>query len=370
MKDYDIIIIGAGPAGIMAAKRISKDLSVLMLESGKDILHRKDLISGWFGHGLFSLDKIDILDSSLKNQVAVRESFRIVKKILNINPEISKIDGIPKSQYCLLPQDAGMKIATYFSETLSKKVDIIYNLEILSVVSEEDSFVVKSYNDAYKCKKCIIATGKNSFNFINNLCKTYNINSEQSYAKIGIRIEIPNLRDALKNYYKMQPKYGEKCEDIHIDSLVSEWEDSDIISAQNRNTDTKSGKINFFIKINDCTLQDAIRNIQIINVLANDKLKIERVADYMEGKSILQHLDIFNILHDIFRYMDSIIPSFIRRGLMYIPEIRFKGILPVDKNMKTEIRNLYGIGECTNKVHTTLGAMASGIIVSKTILKE
>ena len=74
---YDVIIVGAGPAGIFSALELSKktDLSILMLEKGSDIDKRKcpasrglgcincnpcQLLSGWGGAGAFSDGKLTL----------------------------------------------------------------------------------------------------------------------------------------------------------------------------------------------------------------------------------------------------------------------------------------------------------------------
>ncbi len=77
-KKYDVIIIGAGPAGIFAAMELVKnpDISVLILEKGKDIHSRKcparkhnkscincypcSIMYGWGGAGAFSDGKLTL----------------------------------------------------------------------------------------------------------------------------------------------------------------------------------------------------------------------------------------------------------------------------------------------------------------------
>jgi len=77
---YDVIIVGAGPAGIFSALELSSktDLSILMLEKGSDIDKRKcpasrglgcincnpcRLLSGWGGAGAFSDGKLTLSTS-------------------------------------------------------------------------------------------------------------------------------------------------------------------------------------------------------------------------------------------------------------------------------------------------------------------
>jgi thioredoxin reductase len=55
---------------------------------------------------------------------------------------------------------------------------------------------------------------------------------------------------------------------------------------------------------------------------------------------------------------------------MYIPEVRWNGILSVNEKMKTGVCGIYGAGECTTRASTIIGAMASGLIAAITRLGE
>ncbi|MGD1076366.1 MAG: NAD(P)/FAD-dependent oxidoreductase, partial [Thermodesulfovibrionales bacterium] len=79
MKRYDVVIVGAGPAGIFSALELieeGKGLKILLVEKGKDIDKRLcpmgrgeptcskcpecDLLSGWGGAGAFSDGKLTL----------------------------------------------------------------------------------------------------------------------------------------------------------------------------------------------------------------------------------------------------------------------------------------------------------------------
>ena len=79
MKKYDVIIVGAGPAGIFSALELvskKKNAKILIIEKGRDIDQRKcpmmikdvsckacpecALLSGWGGAGAFSDGKLNL----------------------------------------------------------------------------------------------------------------------------------------------------------------------------------------------------------------------------------------------------------------------------------------------------------------------
>ena len=76
VKAYDLIIIGAGPAGIFTALELAdKGLKILMVEKGQDIRERivtsrnknapakdkmRNVVCGWGGAGAFSDGKLTL----------------------------------------------------------------------------------------------------------------------------------------------------------------------------------------------------------------------------------------------------------------------------------------------------------------------
>ena len=77
---YDVVIVGAGPAGIFTALKLNDkrpDLKVLIVDMGRDISSRKcparktgvcahckpcAIVSGWSGAGAFSDGKLSLSD--------------------------------------------------------------------------------------------------------------------------------------------------------------------------------------------------------------------------------------------------------------------------------------------------------------------
>ena len=255
MKNYDLIIIGSGPAGVMAAKAACrKGMKVLIIEKGKNLIQRKDLISGWFGHGLFLMDRLELVDSTLDNPKMIKEAFRIVQRHLEDKPQIF---GKGESKHCFLPTGFGDKLAKYFFEKLTNAVDIVFGVEIDSIESSSSGFVVSSVRRKFKAKRCIIATGRNSFEWIEKMCCSLNLPMTKSSVKIGIRAELPLFRTG--NFSETIDQ--QICYDIRVNSFIGEWEESGILSTSAYSLPEKnSGKISFMIGA-EIDMTDAIRSV-------------------------------------------------------------------------------------------------------------
>ena len=99
---YDVIIIGAGPAGLFAAYELSKNknLKILVIEKGKKINKRKkDLLSGVGGAGLFSDGKLNLSPrhgkTNLFEFLTKNQAYGLINYINNILINF----GAPKEYY-------------------------------------------------------------------------------------------------------------------------------------------------------------------------------------------------------------------------------------------------------------------------------
>lgn len=373
MKIFDLIIIGSGPAGTAAAKvTSSKGMSVLLIERGKDLNRRRDLTCGWFGHGLYAMNRLELEDPILKNPKAIKEAFKIVQNVSLERPTVFKAKGAKEGKYCILPDGFGRELATYFFNAVSRNGTIAFNTDAEKITQDGNIFYVKTNRGTYAGSRCLIATGKNSLEWLENICIQFNIEPVKQQIRIGVRVEVPTfrMRKIISDTGDIKVECGEaNTEDARMNAFVGEWEDSSLLSAFGHcMPGKKSERTNFMVGINSD--EGGIRDVKIANVLSNDKIRPERISEYIEGKSVLEHIYTFRMLKEAFQNLEKVFPAFTSYAIMYAPEVRLRGILDVDPRMKTQVPGLYGAGECTSRVSSIIGALASGLIVGRTILKE
>lgn len=337
MKIYDVIIIGAGPAGVIAALNIPKKKSILILEKGKNLEHRRNIISGWFGSGMYISEDL---------------YFPVGKESGKIKGIFCDSINVRKSKKIIFPSNIGFLLAKYLFSSLSKNINVVFNTEVISINKNDENFTVNSSGKKFIGKKCILATGKYSAEWL----KSLNIKCLENPIKIGMRVEIPiqNCNLDIENVY-----------DIKTNLFIGGIE-TNVLSTITYNVPfQKSRKMSFLIGVETTDLENALRVAKIINVLSNDKIRIEKMSEHME-KSGLSHLDFYKEIYKILQILSKKIPLFTNYATIYSPEILFQGILEVDKFMKTNVKDLYGAGECVSGINNIIDAMISGITVSKT----
>ena len=150
MKQYDIAIIGGGPAGIMAAIAASRTSDVILLEKNPS-LGRKLLLTGGGRCNITNNKPIKQLLSFFNNKNFLKHSFY---SFTNENLfSIFDFDFVEEDDNRIFPESGRSKDVL---DGLMDKLDgvsISYNFEVKTI---SEDFVI---NDKFKADRIIIATG-------------------------------------------------------------------------------------------------------------------------------------------------------------------------------------------------------------------
>jgi len=166
IREYDVIIIGAGPAGLFTAINCKKDKRILILEKNKSP-GKKLLLSG---AGQCNITHDGPLEDFINKY---GDNGRFLKKALYTFTNKDTIKFF---------QDRGLKMITddnnkIFPETLKaddvlqvlikeckkNNVNIEYQASVEEVSHRDSYFLVKTNMDLYKSKYLVIATGGKSY---------------------------------------------------------------------------------------------------------------------------------------------------------------------------------------------------------------
>jgi len=237
-KRYDVIIIGAGPAGIFTALELikNKDISVLIIDKGKDIDERKcpmrignnrcsqclpcSLLSGWGGAGTFSDGKLNLsseIGGQLENYVKkekVTEMIQYVddiylhfgasKTIFGLN--IEEIEIIKKeaslANLKLIPTkirhlgtEKCVDILRKMYQYLRNKITIKMNTEVKRLMVEEGRVVGIETNkgEILKGDYIVASPGRVGAEWLKDQANTLKIKISNNPVDLGVRVEVPAI---------------------------------------------------------------------------------------------------------------------------------------------------------------------------------
>ena len=232
----DVLIIGAGPAGMFAANELARRRNVLIIDKGRDVdkrickmnsnlrcAHCKpcNIMCGVGGAGTFSDGTLNLnpeIGGNLMEFVNRIESWNLVNLVDTIfvkygAPEniqhynSKKIEKLKKmalscgAKFVEIKQkhigsDNSPTIIKNFKSDLEKRgVEFLLNSEVSDLIIENNCCkgVILKDGKEIKAEKILLSPGRIGSEFVNNMVEKHKIDFSYSGIDVGIRVEIPAI---------------------------------------------------------------------------------------------------------------------------------------------------------------------------------
>ena len=236
MKQYDIIIVGAGASGVFMSYELAKlnvDASVLVLDKGSNLEGRVcpikagktktcvkcnpcHIMNGYGGAGTLSDGKYNIttqFGGDLHNYVGLDKAMDLMEYVdevlCSMGGADAKLYSTGNSQLkteCLkydlhlleakvrhLGTDRNVRILGKMFDYCKDKIDMEFHTVIEDVEREMDgTFTVRTdKGETYSCRDLVLATGRSGSKWISQICDKMGVEQKKNRVDIGVRAELP-----------------------------------------------------------------------------------------------------------------------------------------------------------------------------------
>ncbi|NLN97204.1 MAG: FAD-binding protein [Eubacteriaceae bacterium] len=240
MNSYDVIIIGAGPAGIFAALELKKnkpDLKVLMLEKGNAMKKRIcpkrktnvcigckpcNITTGFAGAGAYSDGKLSLspdVGGELPEIIGYQKTKELISYVddhyiqFGADPKVHGLDNPEKIRNIRtkaikanlkliecpirhMGTEVGYEIYGSIEKHLIEElgVEIRFRTPAKSLIVEggQAMGVITEKDEAFYGDNVLVAIGRDGSEWFKTMCDTYEISTEVGKVDIGVRVETRN----------------------------------------------------------------------------------------------------------------------------------------------------------------------------------
>lgn len=247
MNKFDVIIVGAGPAGIYCAYELvekNPDLKVLLIDKGYDIFNRRcpvlehkiskcpvskngvsgcypacSITDGFGGAGAYSDGKFNItsefggwmtdyLDSNLVEELInyvddINLKFGATTDITD--PYTAEVRAIEKRGLAVglkllrakvrhLGTEQNLEILKKLYNHLSEKITMLFKTKVEEVIVEDNEVKgVVAGGNIYHGDKVVLAVGRDGAKWLTDICKSHQIHMTNNQVDVGVRVETNDI---------------------------------------------------------------------------------------------------------------------------------------------------------------------------------
>ena len=234
MKQYDVIIIGAGPGGIFSAYELVKKkpgMKIAVFEGGGPLSERRcpidgvkvkkcigcptcSIMKGFGGAGAFSDGKYNITNDfggTLYQHIGYEEALELMRYVDDINVahggQDTKLYSTSDDEFkkrCMqnklklldasvrhLGTDINFVVLTQLYDELKDQVDFYFNTDVRELEHDDGIYTVTYDDGTAQASYCIVSVGRSGSKWMEQLCKKLEIPTCSNRVDLGVRVELP-----------------------------------------------------------------------------------------------------------------------------------------------------------------------------------